>query len=100
MLPDPDLGDGDSIARYKVWKGSGIPCDGRILRSICSFGAGDLHRVIQSPALFANKFHMEWEAVPFNCLRLWHRMKKPQNLSTVDENIYRSLSYLKQTYQH
>ena len=89
-------GSGETITRYKIWKGSGTPCHGRILRGICSMGSGDIPGVIESHALFANKFHLEWEAVTLTCLQMWYKDKaENSHKSRLNLTYYYNLPYLK-----
>lgn len=64
------------IIRAKHWQDINYgnrECKGKIVRGICVFGVGDLSWLHQRPELFANKFHLTFHYLAFDCLEQRHR---------------------------
>ncbi|XP_076025575.1 beta-1,3-galactosyl-O-glycosyl-glycoprotein beta-1,6-N-acetylglucosaminyltransferase-like isoform X2 [Genypterus blacodes] len=80
-----DMSDVNAIARLVKWEhheGSQgslqavYPlCHGRHVRSVCVYGAGDLHWMIQQHHLFANKFDTDTDPIAIYCLEKYLRQK-------------------------
>ncbi|OWF51495.1 Beta-1,3-galactosyl-O-glycosyl-glycoprotein beta-1,6-N-acetylglucosaminyltransferase [Mizuhopecten yessoensis] len=63
-------------SRYKNWGTQ--PCAGRMVRSICIFGIGDLPVLSKRKELFANKFYMNYQPFTFDCMEelIYNRTKE------------------------
>ncbi|XP_075903240.1 beta-1,3-galactosyl-O-glycosyl-glycoprotein beta-1,6-N-acetylglucosaminyltransferase-like [Nelusetta ayraudi] len=80
-----DMTDINAIARLVKWQGhegqqgsldAVYPeCQGNHVRSICVYGVGDLHWLLQQHHLFANKFDMDSHPVAVFCLEKYLRLK-------------------------
>ncbi|XP_072260227.1 beta-1,3-galactosyl-O-glycosyl-glycoprotein beta-1,6-N-acetylglucosaminyltransferase [Pyxicephalus adspersus] len=79
-----DVSDMNSIARFVKWeywegdvtKGAPYPpCSGTHIRSVCVFGAGDLHFMLKQHHLFANKFDVNVDPIAIQCLEEHLRYK-------------------------
>ncbi|GFR60437.1 beta-1,3-galactosyl-O-glycosyl-glycoprotein beta-1,6-N-acetylglucosaminyltransferase [Elysia marginata] len=58
-----------SLTRYKIWISNNLSCaSGQIVRHICILSTGDLPRMTNSPAMFANKFFLHQDRVAIGCL--------------------------------
>ncbi|XP_041034443.1 beta-1,3-galactosyl-O-glycosyl-glycoprotein beta-1,6-N-acetylglucosaminyltransferase 3-like [Carcharodon carcharias] len=78
------MSDMAAIARLVKWsylegditKGAPYPkCTGAHRRSVCIYGSGDLHWILQQHHLFANKFHSEVDNTALQCLEEHLRYK-------------------------
>ncbi|XP_064613401.1 beta-1,3-galactosyl-O-glycosyl-glycoprotein beta-1,6-N-acetylglucosaminyltransferase 3-like [Liolophura sinensis] len=75
-----------SFIRYKQW--GKTPCSGKYQRQICIFNVGDLPRLVNSKALFANKFLSSYGQYAYDCLEQlhWNRViddfHNPQDFDT------------------
>uniref|UniRef100_UPI00358FC2A5 beta-1,3-galactosyl-O-glycosyl-glycoprotein beta-1,6-N-acetylglucosaminyltransferase-like n=1 Tax=Myxine glutinosa TaxID=7769 RepID=UPI00358FC2A5 len=76
------VSDMKAVARLVKWhylegdiqKGAPYPpCQGEHRRSVCVYGAGDLHWIIQNHHLFANKFDTKVDPVAVQCLEEYLR---------------------------
>ena len=61
-----------------------------MVRGICVFGIKDLRWLHQRPELFANKFHLTFQHVAYDCLEERHR-NRTKNPIKLDENLYKNL---------
>ena len=85
-----------TLTRIKLWQQFGDVCKGHWVRGICSYGAADLPEVIKSPALFANKIHLELDSIAYRCLELWYRYRTLFNPpSNFDIDFYRNQIWVK-----
>ncbi|ESO10805.1 hypothetical protein HELRODRAFT_72329 [Helobdella robusta] len=46
-------------------------CSGKIVRSYCIFGIGDLQSLVYRNHLFANKFYIDYQTLTIDCLEEW-----------------------------
>ncbi|XP_067685318.1 beta-1,3-galactosyl-O-glycosyl-glycoprotein beta-1,6-N-acetylglucosaminyltransferase 3-like isoform X2 [Haliotis asinina] len=70
-----DNPDKPFLARFKSWYGSKMgnwSCTGKLVRSVCVFGVGDLPILTTRPNLFANKFYWDFQPLTLDCLEEWH----------------------------
>ncbi|XP_045204870.2 beta-1,3-galactosyl-O-glycosyl-glycoprotein beta-1,6-N-acetylglucosaminyltransferase-like [Mercenaria mercenaria] len=44
------------------------PCHGKVVRGICIFGIGDVPMLSKRKELFANKFHLDYQTVAYECM--------------------------------
>ncbi|KAM9858390.1 beta-1,3-galactosyl-O-glycosyl-glycoprotein beta-1,6-N-acetylglucosaminyltransferase-like [Aulostomus maculatus] len=89
-----DMSDINAIARLVKWEwhegslGSVQAvypkCQGIHVRSICVYGAGDLHWLIQQHHLFANKFDADKDPIAIYCLEKYLRTKA---MAELEDNI-------------
>ncbi|XP_070560046.1 beta-1,3-galactosyl-O-glycosyl-glycoprotein beta-1,6-N-acetylglucosaminyltransferase-like [Ptychodera flava] len=76
----------EDVTREKLWRkrsNSGeIECYGVYVRDICIFTVRDLPRIVHQPQLFANKFHIDFDALAIDCLEeiLRDRTENPTNI--------------------
>eukprot|EP00106_Octopus_bimaculoides_P009581 XP_014777023.1 PREDICTED: beta-1,3-galactosyl-O-glycosyl-glycoprotein beta-1,6-N-acetylglucosaminyltransferase-like [Octopus bimaculoides] len=99
----PETGpDKPYFARYKIWENSEIPfpsiCKGKFLRSVCLFALGDLPKLTTTPALFANKFHLQYNPLLQKCLEDWHFNKTRDYYlykKKFNTSFYENLSFVK-----
>jgi hypothetical protein len=81
-LGNPETND-DSypfLARFKNW--GSWPCHGKISRSICIFGVGDLPLLAERRELFANKFHADYMPLAYDCLEQLHYDRVRREIET------------------
>ena len=55
-------------------------------------GVGDLQGITKSPALFVNKFHLDFEPLAFDCMEEWHvgqTRKYSKEPWRFDESLYK-----------
>ena len=63
-----------SRAKHWVWDNYGRRlCHGKNIRGICVYGVGDLPWLNSRPELVANKFHLTYHYLAFDCLEERHR---------------------------
>ncbi|XP_062948023.1 beta-1,3-galactosyl-O-glycosyl-glycoprotein beta-1,6-N-acetylglucosaminyltransferase 3 [Cynocephalus volans] len=79
-----DISDMTAIARLVKWEGHEgdvsegapyAPCSGAHQRSVCIYGAGDLHWILQNHHLLANKFDPKVDDNVLQCLEEYLRYK-------------------------
>ncbi|XP_008579488.1 PREDICTED: beta-1,3-galactosyl-O-glycosyl-glycoprotein beta-1,6-N-acetylglucosaminyltransferase 3 [Galeopterus variegatus] len=79
-----DISDMTAIARLVKWEGHEgdvsegapyAPCSGTHQRSVCIYGAGDLHWILQNHHLLANKFDPKVDDNVLQCLEEYLRYK-------------------------
>ncbi|KAG7257611.1 hypothetical protein CRUP_032203 [Coryphaenoides rupestris] len=79
-----DESDMTAVARLVKWNGLDgersegapyAPCTGVYRRSVCVYGAGDLHWVLRQKHLLANKFDHEVDDVSIRCLEAYLHFK-------------------------
>ncbi|OWF51496.1 beta-1,3-galactosyl-O-glycosyl-glycoprotein beta-1,6-N-acetylglucosaminyltransferase-like [Mizuhopecten yessoensis] len=83
-------------SRFKNWGTQ--PCAGRMVRSICIFGIGDLPVLSKRKELFANKFYMNYQTFTFDCMEeLIYNRTKDGYFKKMDVNTtyYENLQFLK-----
>ncbi|XP_070580205.1 N-acetyllactosaminide beta-1,6-N-acetylglucosaminyl-transferase-like [Ptychodera flava] len=71
------------VSRAKNWKPLGLPCHGKYVRNVCVFSWKDLLWLQSRPQLFANKFHINDDALVLQCLEeeINHRTLHPVKLN-------------------
>ncbi|XP_025092038.1 beta-1,3-galactosyl-O-glycosyl-glycoprotein beta-1,6-N-acetylglucosaminyltransferase 3-like [Pomacea canaliculata] len=88
-----------SVNRYKLWWSSEQNCDGQWVRDICNFGVGDIHRMVGSVFMFANKFSYDFQPQGFDCLEQWYfsRIQREEATGELDLDVqfYRDLDIVK-----
>ena len=57
------------LVGYKVWNHT---CEGKLVRAHCIYGVGDLPALFNSPELFANRFHIDFEPEALDCMEELH----------------------------
>ncbi|XP_046352711.1 beta-1,3-galactosyl-O-glycosyl-glycoprotein beta-1,6-N-acetylglucosaminyltransferase-like isoform X1 [Haliotis rufescens] len=89
------------LARYKIWD-NGVhffmdDCQGKYVHHICIFGVGDLSRFQKRQELFANKFHIDFEPIVYECMeeRYFTAVKEEQRgVVDFDITFYRSVGFV------
>ncbi|XP_046841236.1 N-acetyllactosaminide beta-1,6-N-acetylglucosaminyl-transferase-like [Xenia sp. Carnegie-2017] len=64
---------GNPHTRYVVWHKD--RCHGKTVRYVCINGVGDLKAIARSPALFVNKFYLDYEHLALDCLETWFQKR-------------------------
>ena len=88
----------DSVNRYKIFRSGSGYCHGKFSKDICIFGLGDLpglHREVTTGlSLFANKFHVDYQPVTYDCLEELMNNRTRTNSSVINSDAYRKLSFV------
>ena len=93
------------LTRYKNWNSWPFnwPCKGKIVRNICIFGVGDLPALNNRPELFANKFHLDFEAIAYQCMVERHFRLIKQDITgerTIDTTYYELQKFVRNQVPH
>ncbi|XP_064604443.1 beta-1,3-galactosyl-O-glycosyl-glycoprotein beta-1,6-N-acetylglucosaminyltransferase-like [Liolophura sinensis] len=84
--------DGFHMAKAVIWTFDADYCQGKVVRSVCVFGSGDLPWLKDRHELFANKFHDDYDPVPLDCLETTlHQRAFSQDTSALQWYKYRHL---------
>ena len=81
FIPGPlDLADEYSVrpmVRAKHWVGhyDNRECMGKVVRGICVYGVEDVPWLATRNEIFANKFHMTYQYLGYDCLEERHRKR-------------------------
>ena len=83
------------VMRAKHWLGMNYPgheCQGKEVRGICVYAVADMPWLSDRRELFANKFHLTYQYLAYDCLEERHRNRtKLTPASLFDEDFYRGL---------
>ncbi|XP_077998746.1 beta-1,3-galactosyl-O-glycosyl-glycoprotein beta-1,6-N-acetylglucosaminyltransferase 3-like [Glandiceps talaboti] len=85
------------VVREKLWRkrtnSEDIDCRGIFVREICIFTIRDLPWLVKQPKLFANKFHVDFDALATDCLEemLKNRTEHPEK---IDLQYYQNLPHV------
>ncbi|XP_067663732.1 beta-1,3-galactosyl-O-glycosyl-glycoprotein beta-1,6-N-acetylglucosaminyltransferase 4-like [Haliotis asinina] len=89
------------LSRYKIWdNGFHIlldDCQGKYVHDICIFGVGDLSRFQKRKELFANKFHIDFEPLVYDCMeqKYFNTVREEQRgISNFDDTYYRYVGFV------
>ena len=88
----------EPIIRAKNWISyyNNRQCWGKFVRGICVYGVRDLPWLHQRPELFANKFHLTYHYLAYDCLEERHRNRTQMKEQVpLDEALYRNLPTVK-----
>ncbi|XP_048254127.1 beta-1,3-galactosyl-O-glycosyl-glycoprotein beta-1,6-N-acetylglucosaminyltransferase-like [Haliotis rufescens] len=97
----PDNPKNPFLARFKNWYGQKIgnwSCTGKLVHSVCVFGAGDLPMLTTRPHLFANKFYWDFQHLALDCLEEWNYNQTRDEFlgeSTFNASYYKTLEFVK-----
>ncbi|XP_013386129.1 beta-1,3-galactosyl-O-glycosyl-glycoprotein beta-1,6-N-acetylglucosaminyltransferase [Lingula anatina] len=87
------------LTRYKLWLyGEDAKyCGGKVVRAICVFGVTDLPKLLSRKELFANKFHLTFEPLAYDCMEeLYFNRTANEDHFPIDVDYYSSLPFVKQ----
>lgn len=82
------------IIRAKNWLGlyGNRTCHGKVVRGICVYGVRDTPWLAGRPELFANKFHLTYQYLGYDCLEELHRNRtKLKDNVPFDRAFYKNL---------
>ncbi|ESO83937.1 hypothetical protein LOTGIDRAFT_108047 [Lottia gigantea] len=91
-VPGSKADEKDWLAAFASWKGTD-KCRGRWQRGVCVFGVGDLNYLISKKHLFANKFVIDYQPLPMQCLSEWLTNKTMTPLP-FDSQYYKQLPFI------
>ncbi|XP_064647323.1 beta-1,3-galactosyl-O-glycosyl-glycoprotein beta-1,6-N-acetylglucosaminyltransferase-like [Lineus longissimus] len=102
--PEPDPVNHAYLTRFKNWGywPYDYPCAGKRVRWICIFSTGDLPLLASRYELFANKFHMDYEPLTYECMEELLFTKTREEYSkkrTFNTTFYSQLPFVKNSYQ-
>ncbi|KAK2159865.1 hypothetical protein LSH36_144g00002 [Paralvinella palmiformis] len=82
------------IIRVKNWVGlySNRTCQGKVVRGICVYGVRDVPWLADRPEMFANKFHLTYQHLGYDCLEELHRNRtKLKDNLPFDTSFYKNI---------
>lgn len=94
--PETDYLKKPFLSRFKNWRD--WPCFGHYVRGICIFGIGDLPLLARRPEFFANKFFLENQTFPLQCMEeLLFNRTRDEYLHQLDfvTDYYENLEFIK-----
>jgi hypothetical protein len=102
--PEPDPVNHAYLTRFKNWGywPYDYPCAGKRVRWICIFSTGDLPLLASRYELFANKFHMDYEPLTYDCMEelLFTKTREEySNKRTFNTTFYFELPFVLNSYQ-
>ncbi|CAH1792484.1 unnamed protein product [Owenia fusiformis] len=84
------------LAVYAIWNADWNKdevCHGMFTRQICIFGVGDLVMLMKNPALFANKFYLDFQYHTAECL-FEHLHNRTLHQTAFDTRFYENLPFI------
>ena len=80
-----------------MWGDNPYKCQGKYVKNICIVGLGDLSSLYNSPALFVNKLHWDYQPLAADCLQElhWNRTRADLQGRQTDMTPYRKLRFVR-----
>ncbi len=82
-------------SHQKNWSWKTWNCQGKWVREICIFGVGDMPWLYHRPELFANKFHIKYQWLAYECLEELVRNRTLHPDPHFNTSYYENLPFVK-----
>ena len=84
------------LSRAVIWQWDKVECRGKLVRSVCVLGSGDLPWLRSRPELIANKFDISFDPVAIDCLKeVYRNNTKHETTHLLNWYFYRNLPHVK-----